>query len=92
MGAGEEVGEWLIVGVWLGVAWVFGWRGNRRAGFCAAGFELQTLRIRIDGCAHFCAQENPRNTARIVPETPESAKFGTKIQVRVVCPKSPLKK
>ena len=56
--------------------------------FCAAEFEsAQFARIKIDGCAHFVHRIIPENTQNFLPESPELREFGTKIQVRVVCPK-----
>jgi len=78
----------VVWGGGVGVVWGFGGVGIGVQVSARRDSNSQILRIRIDGCAHFCAQENPRIRPRIVPETPESAKFGTKIQVRVVCPKS----
>jgi len=74
-------------GVWEWVAWV-AW-GLAGCGFPHTGIPECAIRaFGIDGCALLCT-EFTRVSWR---KTPKSAVFGTKIQVRVVCPKWPDKK
>ena len=94
VGAGEDVGGVVVCrGVWGILGCGFAGCGKRRAGICAAEFEFADLRgLEFTGVHILCAEKHQKTPSNFTPECSESAKFGTKIQVRVVCPKTALTK